>query len=218
MVEMKYIKAVIFRGFMFLIGFLCLGVTNLLAESEFSSSRCVFQKANEVKVISNIQYGNNPEGINIDSSSCRTLDLYLPEDHEEELPVLVFIHGGGFRGGDKKSTEEFCKKISEYGFAVVSINYYLFLKHEKTENISCSAFMAKGIPEAGFHPLLRKAIKSASEDTQEALKWIKNHSRDYHFDLTSIALSGGSAGAMTALYTAYISNQEILTVGAVVNL
>lgn len=173
---------------------------------------------NQVRVYRNIRYGDIPDGIEQDSSSDRTLDLYVPEKADKRLPLLVFVHGGGFSGGDKASVAAICSAISAKGFAVISINYYLTLKYERIEGVSCSAFMANGIPEDGFHPLLGKAVRNASADTQLAFLWIKRNRKRYDFDLSSVAVSGGSAGAMTALYTAYVSGQQILPVRAVVNL
>lgn len=172
----------------------------------------------EVEVIKNLRYGKTPKGIEVNSSSDRQLDLYLPQNIEDKLPVLIFIHGGGFSGGDKGAITDLCNKISAHGIAVVSINYYLTLKHEKVEGVSCSADMAQGIPANGFHPHLRKAVSNASEDTGKAMKWVKKNSKKYGFDLSSVSLAGGSAGAMTALYTAYISEQKVLPVKSVVNL
>lgn len=176
------------------------------------------EEESKVKIVHNIRYGDEPDGIEQDSNSDRILDLYIPGGRREKLPVLVFIHGGGFAGGDKESTAKICQKIAEQGFAVVSVNYYLTLKYEKVTGVSCSAYMSEGVPSNGFHPLLQKAIVNASSDTQLALLWIKCNAERYNLDLSSVALSGGSAGSMTALYTAYVSNQEILPIKAVVNL
>jgi len=182
------------------------------------TSHDVIQEESKIKITRDIRYGDKPDGIGQDSSSDRTLNLYLPVGNKEKLPVFVFIHGGGFSAGDKKSNETLCSKMSEAGFAVISINYYLTLRHEKVPGVSCSTYTSKGVSKNGFHPVVQKAIKNASSDTQLAFRWIKNNARKYDFDLSSVAISGGSAGAMTALYTAYISDQKILPIKAVVNL
>jgi acetyl esterase/lipase len=210
-------RSILFQMISIFSFFLLGGIPDIEASSLFRKTGAGNEKETNVQVIRNIRYGEQTKVAKKDSSSDRTLDLYLPYNKGEKLPVFVFIHGGGFSGGDKKGTEAFCSKISGQGFAVVSINYYLTLKHEKTAGVSCSAYMVGGIPENGFHPLLQEAIKNASGDTQLALLWIKNNEKNYPFDLSSITLSGGSAGAMTALYTAYISDQKILPIGAVVN-
>lgn len=173
-----------------------------------------------IQVHRNLRYGEKPKGIGQDTTSDRTLDLYLPEEREGKLPVFMFVHGGGFAGGDKGNagTQAFCTKLAKHGFAVISINYYLTLKHEKTAGVSCTANMSKGLPTKGFHPKLQEAVKNASSDAQLALQWIKDNTDTYRLDLSSVVISGGSAGAMTALYTAYASDQTILPIQAVVNL
>lgn len=176
---------------------------------------------NDVTVHRNLRYGSKPESYGTDTSSDRTLDLYIPatKTTDEQLPVLVFVHGGGFSGGDKESTRALCRKISGLGFAVVSINYRLHLKKNKISGASASANMAKGLPVGGqFNAGLQTAIEVASEDTQTAFQWIKDHADQYQLNSTSVAISGGSAGAMTALYTAYVSNQKIMPIHAVIDL
>lgn len=186
--------------------------------SESTKSDTVIQKA---KTYHDIRYGDKPDGIGEDTSSDRILDVYIPNKNVgEKLPVVIYIHGGGFAGGDKadKSNVALCSKIASYGYAVVSINYYLTLKYEKTSGASCTANMSRGIPANGFHPKLQETVSNASSDAQKAFRWIKNNADRYDFDISSVAISGGSAGAMTALYTAYVSNQKILPIKAVVNL
>ncbi len=195
-------------------------LTLFLSSTAFVQPAKANVEANPVPTHRNLRYGEKPQGIGQDSTSDRTLDLYLPQEHKGKLPVMVFVHGGGFSGGDKgqASSQVFCAKLAEQGFAVISINYYLTLKHERTAGASCSANMAKGLPTSGFHPKLQEAIRNASGDAQLVLQWIKDNADNYGFDLSSVAISGGSAGAMTALYTAYISDQHILPIKAVVNL
>lgn len=171
----------------------------------------------EVKIYRNLRYADKPVAYS-DTSSDRTLDLYLPVSKgNSSIPVVMFIHGGGFSGGDKKSMETLCKKLSAFGYAVVSINYRLYLKQNKISGASCSANMSKGL-RASFNPGLETAISTASEDAILALAWIREKAAVYPFDLSDVAISGGSAGAMTALYTAYVSGQKILPIKAVVNL
>src|SRR6478672_5826534 len=74
-----------------------------------------------ITLIQNIRYAPIPE-IALDSTSDRILDLYLPQNiqNKDVLPVFMFIHGGGFTGGDKNLLD-LCSKIANQGFAVVSI-------------------------------------------------------------------------------------------------
>ncbi|HEY0670428.1 MAG TPA: alpha/beta hydrolase [Sphingobacteriaceae bacterium] len=173
----------------------------------------------DLKIYRNIRYASRPDSFETDTSSDRLLDLYRPQSAEGKLPVIVFIHGGGFSGGDKKGTEAICAKLSALGYAVLSINYRLESKRKKVSGGSAGANTAKGLPANGrFQEPFRKAISSASEDTQLALKWIKENASEYKLNSSSVALAGGSAGGMTALHTAYVSDQKVLPVKAVVNL
>nr|WP_294897627.1 alpha/beta hydrolase [uncultured Pedobacter sp.] len=176
--------------------------------------------SNNINLIQNIRYAPVP-AIAKDSASDRILDLYLPQNDAKKvsLPVFVFIHGGGFTGGDKAGVKDICSKMAVQGFAVVSINYRLTLKYKKVSGASCSGNMAKGLPVNGkFHPVLNEAIENASEDAISALKWVKNNASKYNLDINKVAISGGSAGAMTALYVAYASKQNVLPIKAVVSL
>lgn len=51
-------------------------------------------------------------------------DLYLPKDTKESVPVLIWVHGGGYIGGDKSGMKEFATKLSsDAHVAIVSMNY-----------------------------------------------------------------------------------------------
>ncbi|MGX5820176.1 alpha/beta hydrolase [Chitinophaga lutea] len=170
-----------------------------------------------VQVIRNLRYAPQPDSMKTDTSSDRLLDLYLPAV-KGKVPVLVFVHGGGFSGGDKQQIRSLCNKIASYGIAVASINYRLYLKHHKIPGASAGANMAAGLPPGrAFNPALQHAMEVASDDAQLVFRWIGEHAKEYNFNTKRIAISGGSAGAMTSLQTAYASGQRVLPIGAVVN-
>ncbi|ADY51317.1 Carboxylesterase type B [Pseudopedobacter saltans DSM 12145] len=174
-----------------------------------------------VKISKDIRYAEKTDSSQNDISSDRLLDLYLPTkiSKSEKLPVYMFIHGGGFSGGDKEQTAVFCNKLASNGMAVVSINYLLYLKLNKIKGASCSANMSKGLPTSGkFQDGLHHAIYVASADASLALKWIKENANKYNFNLKKVAISGGSAGAMTALYTALCKQPQSQQISAIVNL
>jgi carboxylesterase type B len=151
----------------------------------------------DIKIYKNLRYGDKPKGIGLDSTSDRILDVYV-KDVNKKSPVLMFIHGGGFGAGDKatKSNEALCLKMAAHGFAVVSINYYLTLKYGKTPRTGGASNKYIRLPGNGFTPDKHKATKNASNDARLALRWVKNNAKQYGLDLSSVAISGGSAGAM----------------------
>lgn len=185
---------------------------------------CLAQAPSEkvpFRVIRNVRYAEKPGAPYLkDTSSDRMLDLYLPEiTPSKSLPLIMFVHGGGFSGGDKYGTRVVCEHLAAYGFGVASVNYQLYLKWNKFSGASASANMAKGLPpNAKFHPALARAIEVAAGDARLALEWLIQNAKLYNIDTERIAVGGGSAGAMTALYLGYITENRPSQVKAVINL
>jgi acetyl esterase/lipase len=106
------------------------------------------------------------------ASRAQKLDIYLPNDGIGPFPVIVSIHGGAFKGGDKADNQiipmlEGLKR----GYAVVSVNYRLS-------------------PEAIFPAQIY--------DVKAAVRWIKANARLYKLNQDKIAAWGGSAGGHLA--------------------
>jgi acetyl esterase/lipase len=97
------------------------------------------------------------------------LDLYLPERTDGPLPVVVWIHGGGWRGGNKEG----CPALSfvDKGYAVASINYRL-----------------------SQHALFPAQI----EDCKAVIRWLRANAKKYHLDPNHIGVWGASAGGHLA--------------------
>lgn len=178
-------------------------------------------------VVQNIRYGVQREEVQSlaeanRAAADRLLDLYLPTTTAPTsgYPVLLYVHGGGFAGGDKASGSDvaFCMAMAKKGYAVLSINYYIALKYENDSKTNCTTEMKGGLPQSGaFSADLQNAINKAAEDTAEVLNWIKTQ-EDYALDTQRVAVSGGSAGAMTVLHLAYLSEQTYLPILGVVDL
>lgn len=64
---------------------------------------------------------DNPQGQPISLK----MDIYVPNTGRSSNPLIVLMHGGGFRTGCKNSMGEMCKLFAERGFVAVSINYRL---------------------------------------------------------------------------------------------
>ncbi len=117
-------------------------------------------------------------------SDMQKLDLYLPEIHNGKLPLLAFIHGGAFEGGDKSDSQvtPFLKGV-EQGFAVASINYRL---------------SGEAVFPAAIH------------DCKCAIRWLRANAESYDIDPERIAVSGLSAGGNLAALVAASSDTEEL--------
>src|SRR5947199_10590963 len=55
----------------------------------------------------------------------QTLDVYAPATPGKNLPVVVWIHGGGWQRGDKSEVHKKPQAFVDKGFILVSINYRL---------------------------------------------------------------------------------------------
>jgi len=107
-------------------------------------------------------------------SPAEKLDIFLPNKGVGPFPVIVAIHGGSFKMGDKRDFQIVpILKAVDYGYAVVSINYRL-------------------TDEAKF--------PSQVQDVKAAIRWIRAHSRTYHLNPRAIALWGDSAGGYLSTF------------------
>lgn len=98
------------------------------------------------------------------------LDLYLPKTRKsgKPLPVIVFIHGGGWRGGDKSGGISHLARFVQGGeYAGASIGYRL------TDEAQWPAQI---------------------HDCKAAIRWIKAHAAEHGLDASRIAVWGTSAG------------------------
>jgi carboxylesterase type B len=111
-----------------------------------------------------------------------TFDIWLAKS-ETPTPLVVYIHGGGFTGGDKsryfQSTDVI--RFLDAGVSVATINY---------------RFMNE--PPYG--------ILGSMNDSKRFVQFIRYHSEKYNIDKTRIACTGGSAGAGTALWLAFTND------------
>ncbi len=96
------------------------------------------------------------------------LDVYEPKDGEKELrPILVFIHGGGWRAGDKIGGARFAPAVVGAGFVMFSINYRL----TDTARFPAQIY-----------------------DCKSAIRWIRKNAERFGGDPTRIGVFGTSAG------------------------
>jgi acetyl esterase/lipase len=93
------------------------------------------------------------------------LDLYLPAKADRPLPVIVWIHGGGWRGGSKEGFPAL--SLVGKGYAAASINYRF-----------------------SQHALFPAQI----EDCKAAVRWLRANATKYGLDPDHIGVWGASAG------------------------
>jgi acetyl esterase/lipase len=99
-------------------------------------------------------------------------------------PLLVFIHGGGFVGGDKQELAEMALTYARAGYVVASINYRLTASNQSSDTLRTTA------------------ISHATEDAQNAIRFLKVNAARYGLDPTRVVTIGGSAGGAVSLVNA----------------
>ncbi|MCB1228295.1 MAG: alpha/beta hydrolase, partial [Verrucomicrobiales bacterium] len=93
------------------------------------------------------------------------LDLYRARDAEGRLPVVLWVHGGGWNQGSKDRCP--AAWLAQKGFAVASVEYRLST-------------------EARW--------PAQMEDCRDAVRWLRDHAAELGFDADHIGVWGGSAG------------------------
>lgn len=118
----------------------------------------------------NEKYGDHPRN---------TFDIWLAES-TAPTPLVIYIHGGGFVGGDKSKyfDSEDMIRFLDSGVSVAVINY---------------RFMT----EAPY------GIMASFNDSKRCLQYLRYNAKKYNIDKDRVACSGGSAGAGTALWLAF---------------
>lgn len=127
-------------------------------------------------VTSNIPYVKPPDAV-------RVGDVYLPKNEAKKLrPAVLYIHGGGWSGGDKLQSSDMPKALAAHGFVVFNINYRLV--------------HAGGEFPANFL------------DVKDAMAFLASKSDEWKIDKAKIAVMGGSAGAHLAMLLGYSNNSK----------
>lgn len=117
------------------------------------------------------------------------LDLYQPAgDTLARRPAILWVHGGGFTSGDKSSGRARATFFARLGYVAVSINYRLL--------------SPGGCAGNSDSDICRNAAIAAQHDAQAAVRWLRANAATYRIDPGRIAISGGSAGAVTSVLVA----------------
>ena len=156
-------------------------VAHYLEDTYLKKFRKHYPKQKDVQV----KVGKNPsaEGLLIHENliyarwgkRAMVLDLYLPAKHDGPLPVVIWVHGGGWQWGSHRTYRSAAMKLAKQGFATVCVEYRL-------------------AGEATF--------PAAVYDVKAATRWLRAHAAKYDLDPKRIGITGGSAGGNIAGLTA----------------
>ena len=106
---------------------------------------------------------------------AQAVDVYLPKS-DKPTPVMIQIHGGGWRGGSKKRVPSFLKRaVAEGWLAVVSVEYRF--------------------TDVAVHP-------AQTNDCLRAVQFIRSKAKEWNLDPTRLGVTGGSAGGHLTMFVA----------------
>lgn len=115
----------------------------------------------DVEVIHDIEYGKGGD-------VSLKLDIVRPKvTPKDPMPVVIFVHGGGFMSGNKGAAIRRLIPLAERGYFCATIDYRL----------------------TGVAP-----FPAQIEDCKCAVRWVRAHAKDYNLDPDHIGAWGGSAG------------------------
>ena len=109
------------------------------------------------------------------------LDLYLPPDRSGPKPLIVYVHGGGWRSGHTRQSGAFSDfpgvlaELATRGYVVASVEYRL----------------------SGEAP-----FPAALDDVRSAIRFLKADAGRYGIDASRVGIFGGSAGGQLAILEA----------------
>lgn len=127
------------------------------------------------RLIRDLRYGRDRK---------QRIDVVVPRGRGGRLPILIFVHGGGWLSGDKAVYTRNCRCFASRGYLVFNVNYRLAPRHR--------------FPL----PVL---------DVAAGIRWARDHAAAYGGDCSTIFLAGDSAGAqLTSWYVAALHKPELL--------
>jgi acetyl esterase/lipase len=113
------------------------------------------------------------------------MDIYRPKAASDPLPVIVWIHGGGFIGGSKENTRAYAMTLASHAYVVANINYDLAPRQKYPDQII---------------------------QVNHALQYLRKNAMEHGGDINRLFLGSNSAGSQIASeLAALISDQEFAT-------
>jgi acetyl esterase/lipase len=123
--------------------------------------------------LANVAYGTHERQV---------LDFYKAES-AQPTPVLINFHGGGWSRGDKRDANALMGHALHNKISCISVNYR-FISDAATEGIS-------------------PPVKAPLDDAVRAVQFVRSKAAEWNIDKNFVVLTGGSAGACSALWLAF---------------
>lgn len=135
-----------------------------------------FNSMKNIKVYHNVTYGK------VEDSQ---MDILMPKKIKkgDKLPLILWTHGGGFIGGDKKYKNPYLAQLAERGFIVANMNYAL-------------------APQYKYPTPIKQQITAS--------QFLKENKMKLPIDFSQVIIGGDSAGAQLASQFAAIQTNDQL--------
>ena len=112
--------------------------------------------------------------------SRQVIDFWQAKS-DKPTPLVLYIHGGGWRAGDKRGFRRQVKQFLDAGISVAAINYRLV--QQVTGKVE-------------------PPVKAPLHDAARALQFIRSKSKEWSLDKKRVGATGGSAGGCSSLWLA----------------
>lgn len=158
----------------------------------FAQKRFKQEVFSQIDSIKNIQYG---QAINLKGQKeDLLLDIISPQsDSMKKRPLLIFIHGGGFKNNSKTGAYSamICNSFAKRGYVTATIDYRL------------------GVDKNNSNTDYAEALYRGQQDGKAAVRFFRKNANKYGIDTAQIFITGTSAGSKICLAMAYLDEQEI---------
>ncbi|MDH1701910.1 alpha/beta hydrolase [Comamonas terrigena] len=141
-----------------------------MSGSEFGGFRKVDWNESVGSIETDIAYGSGP---------LHKFDLYLPANRDRATKLVVYVHAGGFTGGDKADDANIAKFFASKGYVAATINY----------SLSGNGSNAN--------------VRTMADEVKQGVAFIVQAARSRGYPVDAMAISGGSAGGALAMIYAY---------------
>ncbi|WP_294730352.1 alpha/beta hydrolase [uncultured Faecalibaculum sp.] len=133
------------------------------------------------KTVWNDSVGTVHEDMAYGPGKLNRFDLYLPaDDSQNRYGLVVYLHPGGFTGGDKAGDRDMCEWLTAKGYVSASINYTVL---------------------SGENPAA--SVDTMSREIREAIPEVVKSAAALGYPVDEMAIGGGSAGDTLAMIYAY---------------
>ena len=140
-----------------------------------------------IKVEWDESVGEIYSNLDYENDNVNQYDLYIPSglDKSENQYLILFIHGGSFNSGSKEDGESWCKYYATKGYITASVDYTL-----QNQGKDASIYLM-------------------NEEIENAVKAIKQKTKELGYHIAGMAPCGVSAGGTLAMNLAYNGNSAI---------